>query len=48
MWKDWHNVVQIVKTLLVDKNENAPAVFTICIKHQSKAKNRDLGFTSAG
>ena len=45
---DWlqYNVAQRVKILLLNKNENTDAVFSICIKHDSKARNRNLGFTS--
>ena len=41
------NVAQIVKILLINKNENTDAVFCICVEHKSKARNRNVGFKSA-
>ena len=41
-----YNVAQRVKILLVNKNENTDTVFCICIKHDSKARNRNLAFAS--
>ena len=35
-----------LKILLANKNENTDAVFCICIEHDSKTRNRNLGFTS--
>lgn len=36
-----YNVAQRIRTVLVNKNENA--VFCICIERDSKARNRNLG-----
>ena len=37
LFKEFKNIVK--------KVENVAAVFSICIKHCSKARNRDLGFS---
>ena len=42
-----YTVTQRVKTLFVNKNENNDVVFCICIEHDSKTRNKNLGFTSA-
>ena len=44
----WYSVVQIIKTLLGNNDGNTAAVFTIFVENKGKARNRDLGFTSAG
>ena len=41
------NFVQRVKILLVNKDENAAAVFSIFTEYHSKVRNGDSGFTSA-
>ena len=41
--KGWYNVVQRVKILLVNKDQNAAAVFIIFTEHHSKARNGDTG-----
>ena len=41
--KDWQNVFQSVRILLVNK-DNRAAIHT---KHHGKATNRDLGFRNA-
>lgn len=45
--KGRYNFVQRVKILLVNKNENAAAVFSIFTEYHSKVRNGDSGFTSA-
>ena len=40
------NAVQRVVTFLVNEDNNAIAVFTVCTKHLSKVTNRDSLFTS--
>ena len=42
--KGWYNILQIVKTSFLNKNENAVVIFSICIEHYSKARYRDLAF----
>ena len=42
-----YSAAQKVNILLVNKNENTDAVFCICIKRDSKATNRNLGFANA-
>ena len=46
--KDGSNIVQRIKTLLVNKDENAATIFSICIEHQGKTRNRDSVFTRVG
>ena len=50
-WSPLYNVddrcTMLLKELkFVNKNKNTDAVFCICIEHDSKARNRNLGFTS--
>ena len=46
--KSFDKMLFRVKVLLVNKNGNAAGVFSICIEHQSKGRNRGLGFLSVG
>ena len=41
-----YNVAQKVETLLVNRNENVAAVFSIFIEDHTKARIEKLGFTS--
>ena len=45
--KGWNNVVQIIKTFLVKQSKKAATVFSVCIEHHHKAKNKNLGFAGA-
>ena len=45
--KGWNNVVQIIKTFLVKQTKKAATVFSVCIEHHHKAKNKNLGFAGA-
>ena len=44
--KGRYDNIQTVKTLLINKDKNSAAGFTVFIEHHNKVRNRDLGFTS--
>lgn len=45
--KGWYDVAQRVKAILANKDKNDVAVSSISIKHLTRARYKDLSFSSA-